>query len=209
MVKYVYVEEVLYPMDALEPYISQETMTLHYYKHHCGYEDKLRALSQSDAGIHQIMNGSYGGLLIGDQAARAIYNNAAQIQNHNIFWKSLSPHSKTPSPELQDAIKDEFSSVDELKRQMISASASVFGSGWLWLVMLRGRLVITTTPLGFNPVNTTPGSAVLVAIDLWEHAYYVDYRQDRLKYVTGVVENLLDWDYASVQYMRSKSMPGF
>lgn len=203
---YQYVEKLPYTSSALEPFISRETVELHYDVHHKGYEKRMQLLLKDEKdkwSLESILDYCYQRIKISDPAYdfAAIYNNAAQVANHNIFWQSLSPNSKGLSGDLLNKIVETFNSVEQFKQEFISSSVGVFGSGWAWLIMTRERnLEIVTTSPAYNPINTRPGCRVLLGIDLWEHSYYLDYRQDRAKYVTNLLDNLVDWDRACEIY---------
>lgn len=190
-----YVRQLPYAHKALEPFMSCETVTLHYEVHHKGYEKKLLSLLSTctellDCSIQDILNTSYQQSMAGDATFTPIYNNAAQIVNHNTFWESLSPSAgKVP-----ECITTTFGSYEKFKERFVAKSLGVFGSGWCWLIVMDGKLAVETTAPAFNPANTHPGCRILLGIDLWEHSYYLDYRQDRAKYVASIVDNLVDWD---------------
>jgi Fe-Mn family superoxide dismutase len=169
-----------YDPDALEPVISAATMKLHHGAHHRGYVDKLNALIQGSAleggTLEEIVRTSRG----------AVFNNAAQAWNHAFFWSSLRPRAAATAP--RSALAARFA--DELK----SAAAGFFGSGWVWLVEEAGVVKVTATVNANTPIAL--GQKPLLVIDLWEHAYYLDHQNRRDAYVTGVVDHLLDWEFA-------------
>lgn len=178
-----------YEMDALAPNISEETLRYHYGKHHAGYVNKLNALIKDteyeEMSLEQIIHQSNG----------AIFNNAAQTFNHNFYWHSLSPTKTEPSSPLLKAIEETFGSMDALKEQFVQAATGQFGSGWAWLVLdQHDRLLIEATSNAHTPIehHMTP----LLVCDVWEHAYYIDYRNERPKYVE-TFWNLINWEYAS------------
>lgn len=182
-----------YAMDALEPHISTDTMELHYGKHHRGYVDKLNKLIEGthfeDLPLEQIIVSAR------DSAEIDILNNAAQAWNHAFFWQSLSPSGQSePDGRIRDLIEDEFGDIDKFKDEFRSAATSQFGSGWTWLVLDAGKLRIMSTTNADSPVGThmTP----LLTLDVWEHAYYLDYQNERARYVDAFLDTLIDWRFA-------------
>ena len=181
--------ELPYRMDALAPYISEETLQYHHGKHHAGYVNKLNALIEGteyeEMSLEQIIHQSDG----------AIFNNAAQTFNHNFYWHSLSPTKTEPSEPFRRAIEETFGSMDAFKETFVQAAIGQFGSGWIWLVLdQHDRLLIEATSNAHTPIEhyKTP----LFVCDVWEHAYYIDYRNERPKYVE-TFWNLINWEYAS------------
>ncbi len=184
-----------YDMWALSPLMSEETLQFHYAKHHQTYVDNLNSLIPgtkfADMTLYEIVRYSDG----------AIFNNAAQNQNHNLFWKILGPKSGTePSPALQKAIEDTFGSFEEMKSQFADAAVKTFGSGWAWLIRNDdGSLSISSTSNADTPCRE--GKTPILNIDVWEHAYYIDHRNARPKYLEAFWE-LVNWDYVSELYER-------
>ena len=185
--------ELPYAMDALEPHISTDTMELHYGKHHRGYVDKLNKLIEGtdfeDLPLEQII------VLARETAEIDILNNAAQAWNHAFFWQSLSPTGQSePVGRIRDLIEDEFGDIDKFKKEFHAAATSQFGSGWTWLVLDAGKLRIMSTTNADSPVGThmTP----LLTLDVWEHAYYLDYQNERARYVDAFLDKLIDWRFA-------------
>lgn len=185
--------ELPYAYDSLEPYISAETLHFHHDKHYAGYVAKLRELiadtRYESMTLEEIVLGSDG----------AIFNNAAQAWNHIFYFEQLSPHAKHhPSGALRRAIDDTFGSVEELKTRMTTAAVSLFGSGWVWLAADKdGRLYIISKHNAGTPLSDslTP----LLAIDVWEHAYYIDYRNAR-KDAVEKLWNVIDWATVDERY---------
>ena len=182
-----------YAMDALEPHISTETMEFHYDKHHRGYVDKLNKLIEGtrfeDLPLEQII------ISAREQAEIDILNNAAQAWNHAFFWQCLSPKGQSePVGRIRDLIEDEFGGIDKFKEDFRAAATSQFGSGWTWLVLDSGKLRIMSTTNADSPIGTdmTP----LLTLDVWEHAYYLDYRNERARYVDAFLDRLIDWKFA-------------
>ena len=179
-----------YEKNALEPHISAETLEFHYGKHHQGYVNKLNAAIEgsefADMALEDIIKKASGGM----------FNNAAQVWNHTFYWNSLSPNGGgDPSGKLADALAKTFGSVDSFREQFGTAAAGNFGSGWTWLVQRPdGSLAIVNTSNAATPV--TGDDKPLLTIDVWEHAYYIDYRNARPKYIEAYW-NLVNWDFAA------------
>jgi len=185
--------ELPYAMDALEPHISTDTMELHYGKHHRGYVDKLNKLIEGtqfeNLPLEQIIVSAR------ESAEIDILNNAAQAWNHAFFWQSLSATGQSePVGRIRDLIEDEFGDIDTFKKEFHAAATSQFGSGWTWLVLDAGKLRIMSTSNADSPVGThmTP----LLTLDVWEHAYYLDYQNERARYVDAFLDRLIDWRFA-------------
>ncbi|HSM29365.1 MAG TPA: superoxide dismutase [Woeseiaceae bacterium] len=185
--------ELPYAMDALEPHISAKTMECHYGKHHRAYVDKLNKLIEGtqfeDLPLEQIIVSAR------DKAEIDILNNAAQAWNHTFFWQSLSPTGQSePVGRIRDLIEDEFGGIDTFKKKFRAAATSQFGSGWTWLVLDSGKLRIMSTSNADSPIGThmTP----LLTLDVWEHAYYLDYQNERARYVDAFLDKLIDWRFA-------------
>lgn len=182
-----------YAKDALAPTISEETLEFHYGKHHNTYVEKLNGLIEgtefADASLEDIIKKSSGG----------VFNNAAQVWNHTFYWNSMSPNGGgEPTGELADAIKAEFGSFDDFKTKFSEAAAGNFGSGWTWLVKnSSGKLEIVNTSNAGCPI--TDGHTPLITVDVWEHAYYIDYRNARPKYLEGFFK-LANWDFAAKNF---------
>lgn len=184
-----------YPENALEPVISARTIGFHYGKHHRGYADNLIKLVSgtplADGSLEKIVASVAGKP---DQAA--LFNNAAQTLNHNFYWKSLKPAGGgTPPAALRMKIEASFGSLDECKKQLFDAAVTQFASGWAWLVSDGGMLKVVKTGNADNPL--TAGMIPLLTIDVWEHAYYLDYQNRRADYVTTLIDKLLNWECAS------------
>lgn len=183
-----------YEMDALAPHISRETLEYHYGKHHKAYVDNLNNLIPGTEfegkDLEQIIKNSQG----------AIFNNAAQVWNHTFYWHSLSPNGgKIPSGALAAAIEKTFGGFDALKEQFTKAAIGTFGSGWAWLVKKAdGSLEIQSTSNAQTPL-TQPGVKPLLTCDVWEHAYYIDYRNARPKYLENFWA-LVNWDFAEKNF---------
>ena len=183
-----------YAEDALAPTISARTMSLHYGKHHRGYVDKLNGLIEgtrfADRPLDEIVKATYR-----DTHQKAIFNNAAQAWNHTFFWNSLRPAGGEPSGGLAKAIDRDFGGYEAFLKQFVDMGSQHFGSGWVWLVAGKDRLAIETTPDAVTPM--AEGKTCLLAIDVWEHAYYLDYQNRRLDFLKAVAGNLLNWEFAA------------
>ncbi len=179
-----------YEMDALAPHISKETLEYHYGKHHKAYVNNLNNLTANtefeNADLVDIMKKAEGG----------IFNNAAQIWNHTFYWHSLSPNGGgQPSGELAEKINADFGSFEDFKAAFTKAAATLFGSGWAWLVKNNdGKLEIVQTSNAGNPI--LDGKTPLLTCDVWEHAYYIDTRNDRGAYLKNFWE-IVNWDFAT------------
>lgn len=182
-----------YELDALSPHISKETLEYHYGKHHYTYVMNLNKLIENtefaSKSLEEIIKTSSGG----------IFNNAAQVWNHTFYWHCLSPNGGgQPQGELADAIISAFGSFDTFKEKFTQAAITTFGSGWAWLVKdLQGNLKITSTSNAGTPM--TDGSKALLTCDVWEHAYYIDYRNVRPNYLIAFW-SLVNWDFVSSQF---------
>ncbi|TNF23390.1 MAG: superoxide dismutase [Deltaproteobacteria bacterium] len=182
-----------YSKDALAPYMSAETFEYHYGKHHQGYISKLNA---SIAGT-KYESMSLEEIILEGEAKD--FNNAAQTWNHNFFWKCLKPNGGgAPTGALAEAIDRDFGSFDAFKQQFSATAAAQFGSGWGWLVVEDGKLKITSTSNADTPLKH--GQTALFTVDVWEHAYYIDYRNDRAKFIAVVMDNLANWDFAAANF---------
>jgi Fe-Mn family superoxide dismutase len=188
--------ELPYPKNALEPHLSAETLEFHHGKHHNAYVTNLNKLTEGkpDAGkpLEEIIRTATGG----------VFNNAAQVWNHTFYWQCLKPHGGgAPAGRLAELLTRDFGSVGKFKEQFRDAATTLFGSGWAWLVAEGGKLKITQTGNADLPLKH--GQTALLTIDVWEHAYYIDYRNARPKYVEAVIEHLLNWDFAAANLAKS------
>ncbi len=178
-----------YDEKALEPYISAETISYHYAKHHASYVDKLNTLIEGTEfegqSLEYIIKNAEGG----------IFNNAAQVFNHDFYWHGLSAESSTPSVELSDMIKRDFGSMEEFKKTFLNKAATLFGSGWVWLVLNENeKLSIESYSNADNPLRHH--KKALLTCDVWEHAYYIDYRNVRPDYLENWWK-VLDWNFVA------------
>jgi superoxide dismutase, Fe-Mn family len=188
-----------YAYDALQPHMSRETLEYHHDKHHKAYVDTANNLLKdsplADKPLEVIIKESHG-------KNAPLFNNAAQAWNHTLFWNWLKPHGggKTPG-KLEKALTDSFGSLDEAKKQFIQAGVTQFGSGWAWLVVKNGKIEILKTPNGENPI--IHDSIAILGVDVWEHSYYIDYRNRRADYLQAFVDNLVNWDYVAELYQKA------
>jgi superoxide dismutase, Fe-Mn family len=180
--------ELPYARNALEPHMSRETLDYHYGKHHKGYVDKLNSLiagtELEDASLEELVAESSG----------TVFNNAAQVWNHNFFWNCLSPQRRQPSKELIKAL-DSLGGLESFQQQFDKAAINLFGSGWTWLIKDGANaLRIVTTSNANTPVRE--GHVALLTCDVWEHAYYIDHRNDRGAYLKDFWP-LVHWDFVA------------
>lgn len=186
-----------YSETGLEPYISAETLRFHHGKHHETYVTTLNDLvkggpfaSKSLEEIIRLTANEKDGSKI------AIFNNAAQSWNHAFFWQSMKPNGGgAPGGELAQRIETDFGGLDKFKEQFVSAAVSQFGSGWAWLVADKNELKVVKTGNAMTPI--AQGQKPLLACDVWEHAYYLDYQNRRPDFVRAVVDRLFNWDFAA------------
>jgi len=185
-----------YPRSALEPAISARTIDFHYGKHHAGYVDKLNKLVEGTPymglPLEQVIQKT-----ANNTEKRAIFNNAAQVWNHDFFWRSMVPGGSRPVDVVEQRIVADFGSFDEFHQKFVTQAVNLFGSGWTWLVTDGDRLRIVSTANAENPM--TSGQRALIACDVWEHAYYLDYQNKREAFVRTFLEKLVNWEFASEQ----------
>ena len=183
-----------YGSDALAPHMSAETLSFHHGKHHKTYVDNLNKLVQDkpEAGktLEEIILSAQGPL----------FNNAAQIWNHDFFWKSMRPGGGgTPAGALGKKIVEDFGSAEAFATKLSTAAATQFGSGWAWLVLDQGKLAVTSTSNADLPLKHN--QTALLTIDVWEHAYYIDHRNARPKYIETFLNHLANWDFAAANLL--------
>ncbi len=191
-----------YAQDALAPVISAETLSFHYGKHHKAYVDNLNKLvagtDLADTALEQVIAAA-----AGKPDKAGIFNNAAQIWNHTFFWNSLKPGGGgAPTGALAKGIDAAFGSYDNFKKEFANAAMTQFGSGWAWLVADKGQIKVAKTPNAETPL--TAGMTPLLTIDVWEHAYYLDYQNRRADFVAAVIDKLLNWEFASANLARAR-----
>ena len=183
-----------YVKDALAPHISAETMEFHYGKHHQTYVTNLNNLIKGtefeNAALEDIIKKSSGG----------IYNNSAQVWNHTFFWNSMKPNGGgAPTGALGDAINAKWGSFDEFKKAFQASAVGNFGSGWTWLVK-KADGTVDIVNMGAAGTPLTTGDKALLTVDVWEHAYYIDYRNLCAKFVENFLNNLANWDFAAANF---------
>ena len=197
-----------YAYDALEPLISAATLKLHHGAHHRGYVDKLNGLIRGTPLENEALEAIVRRAAWeahSNASSRAIFNNAAQAWNHAFYWQSLRPKVAGGRPQgaLAERIDADFGGIDRFRELFKAAAAGVFGSGWAWLVEDDGILEIRVTANAETPIahNQRP----LLVLDVWEHAYYLDYQSRRAAYVDGAVDFLLDWEFAERNFARTEA----
>jgi len=184
--------ELPYAYDALKPYMSAETLEFHHDKHHLAYVEngnKLLAGTEFEGkSVEEVVKGSYG-------KNQALFNNAGQHYNHIHFWQWMKPGGggkKLPG-DLQARIDSDLGGFDKFRTDFIEAGKGQFGSGWAWLAVKNGKLEVMKTPNGENPL--VHGATPILGVDVWEHSYYIDYRNARPKYLEAWFDNLVNWDH--------------
>ena len=189
-----------YDEDALEPIVSARTIGFHYHKHHQTYVDTLNKLTQgtryASMKLEEVVRATAGRE---EAAEKKVFNNAAQVWNHDFYWRSLAPKPSTPKGALKAAI-EEFGGPDKLIEELAQAGKTQFGSGWAWLVSKNGKLAVEKTPNAVDPMSK--GVNALLTVDVWEHAYYLDYQNERPKYLEAVLKKILNWDFAAQNLSR-------
>ena len=184
-----------YADTALEPYYSAKTFSFHHGKHHKAYVDNLNKLLPGSP----FENSSLEEIILavaGDATKAGFFNNAAQVWNHSFFWHCMKPDGGgTPSGALADKINTAFGSYEKFAEQFKAAAVGRFGSGWAWLVLDGGELKIMSTPNAETPL--TGGKKALLTVDVWEHAYYLDYQNRRPDFVQTFLDHLVNWDFVS------------
>lgn len=183
-----------YADDALDPHITAHTISFHYGKHHAAYVNNLNGLIDgtelADATLEEIIDSAEPG---------GLYNNAAQVWNHTFYWDSMSPNGGgAPSGELAAAIDSSFGSYDAFREQFTADAVGNFGSGWTWLVKEGDGVAIVKTDDADTPIKH--GQTPLLTIDVWEHAYYLDYQNARPAYVAAFLDHLVNWDFAAANF---------
>jgi len=179
-----------YAKDALAPHISAETLEFHHGKHHKAYVDKLNELTagkpEAEKSLEDIIKTSEG----------PVFNNAAQIWNHTFYWSSMKPNGGgEPTGDLKAAIERDLGGLEKFSKAFTEAGVTQFGSGWAWLVQDKdGKLAVTKTPNADLPLKH--GQKALLTMDVWEHAYYIDFRNARPKYIETFLKSLINWDFA-------------
>ncbi|WP_226566856.1 superoxide dismutase [Bacillus stratosphericus] len=196
--------ELPYAYDALEPHIDKETMTIHHTKHHNTY---VTNLSKAIEGVSALEDQSIEELVanlnsVPENVRTAVRNNGGGHANHSLFWTLLSPNGGgAPTGELADAVEKELGGFEKFKSDFAAAAAGRFGSGWAWLVVNNGKLEITSTPNQDSPL--TEGKTPILGLDVWEHAYYLNYQNRRPDYISAFW-NVVNWDEVARLYSQAK-----
>jgi len=185
-----------YAHDALAPYMSKETLEYHHDKHHLAYVNNgnnlIKGTEWEGKSLEDIVRGSFG-------KNAGLFNNAGQHYNHLHFWKWMKPIGGGKIPgELEKALIDSFGSVEKAKEDLIAAGTTQFGSGWGWLTVIDGKISATKTANGENPL--VHKGVPILGVDVWEHSYYIDYRNLRPAYLKAFVESLVNWEYVAELY---------
>ncbi len=186
--------ELPYAKDALVPHMSAETFDYHHGKHHKAYVDKTNGMlgekGLEGASLIEVIKAAK------DKGDKGLFNNSAQIWNHSFFWQCLAPSGATaPSGKLKEMIDGDFGGHDALLEKLATEATSHFASGWGWLVLNNGKLEVTSLHDADTPVAN--GMTPLLTLDVWEHAYYIDYRNERPRFLKTVLENIINWDFVA------------
>lgn len=195
--------ELPYAYDALEPHIDKETMTIHHTKHHNTYVTNLNKAIEGSALARKSVDELVADLnAVPEDIRTAVRNNGGGHANHSLFWTLLSPNGGgEPTGELAEEIKNTFGSFDQFKEKFAAAAAGRFGSGWAWLVVNNGKLEITSTPNQDSPLSE--GKTPVLGLDVWEHAYYLNYQNRRPDYISAFW-NVVNWDEVARLYSEAK-----
>ncbi|WP_034994854.1 superoxide dismutase [Beijerinckia mobilis] len=188
-----------YAYDALQPFMSKETLEFHHDKHHQAYvtngNNLLKDSGLEGKSLEDIVKESYG-------KNPGLFNNAGQHYNHLHFWQWMKPNGGGAIPgRLEKAIIDSFGSIDKAKEEFIQAGVTQFGSGWSWLAVKDGKIIVAKTPNGENPL--VHGATPILGCDVWEHSYYIDYRNRRPDYIKAFVDSLVNWEYVDELYSKA------
>jgi Fe-Mn family superoxide dismutase len=193
-----------YAKDALAPHMSAETFEYHHGKHHNAYVTNLNGLVEKDASLQGKSLEDLILLSAKDDSKAGVFNNAAQVWNHTFFWSCMKPQGGgTPTGALLAKIEADFGSFDAFKAAFTQAATTQFGSGWAWLVLDNGTLKVTKTGNAGTPM--TSGQVALLTIDVWEHAYYIDYRNLRPKFIETFLSSLVNWDFVAENLAKTSS----
>jgi len=186
-----------YPKHALEPHLGRETLTYHHEKHHAGYLKKLDELIGGRPAARRSLEEI---ILASDDA---VFQNAAQVWNHDFYWSSMRPHGGgDPDGPLRAAIERDFGGLDAFRTAFVEAGVAQFGTGWVWLVADRDRLLVEATEDADLPL--TQGRVALCCADVWEHAYYLDYRHERKRYLEAFLAHLVNWEFAAARWAAAR-----
>jgi Fe-Mn family superoxide dismutase len=183
-----------YSQDALDPVISSRTLDFHYGKHHQAYVTKLNAAIEGTEWAEKSLEE----IIKGNTDKPAIFNNGAQVWNHTFYWNCMRGNAGgQPTGKVKDMIDSSFGGYDKFREEFKNAAMTQFGSGWAWLVENGGKLEIAKTPNAETPLTT--GKKALITIDVWEHAYYLDFQNKRDAYIDAWLDKLVNWDWANEQ----------
>jgi superoxide dismutase, Fe-Mn family len=187
--------ELPYAKDALAPHMSAETLEFHWGKHHRAYVNKTNEFVDSKpdlqgASLVEVIRSA------SSNGEKKLFNNSAQLWNHSFFWQCLSPQTKQPSGRLSKLINDGFGGTEQLLQKLADEAVNHFSNGWAWLVLDRDQLKITSLHDADTPL-VHEGMVPLFTLDVWEHAYYIDYRNERPRFVASVLSNIVDWDFVA------------
>ncbi len=191
--------ELPYAYEALQPYMSKETLEYHHDKHHAAYVTNANNLIKGSGlegkSLEEVVKDSFG-------KNAPLFNNAAQHYNHLHFWNWLKPNGGGAIPgTVEKAIVEGLGSIEKAKADFIQAGVSQFGSGWAWLAVKDGKVIVSKTANGENPL--VHGAIPILGVDVWEHSYYIDYRNRRPDYLKAFVDNLINWDYVEELYLKA------
>jgi len=191
-----------YDYTALEPAISKSTLEFHHDKHHAGYVSKYNAAVEGteldNKPIEDVIK-----MVAGDESKTPIFNSGAQAWNHTFYWNSMKPNGGgKPNGELAQKIDADFGSFEKFKEAFKAAGTGQFGSGWAWLVLDQGKLQVTKTLNADNPL--TKGQTPLLTMDVWEHAYYLDYQNQRGTYIDAFLDQVVNWEFAAENFAKAK-----
>ncbi|MBU1287408.1 MAG: superoxide dismutase [Alphaproteobacteria bacterium] len=180
----------------LAPHVSEETLNFHYGKHHQAYVTNLNGLIEgtdlADKSLEEIIK-----VAAADKSKAGLFNNAAQVWNHTFYWHSMKPNGGgKPTGKIAEKIESDLGGYDQFVKDFKAAGGGQFGSGWAWLVLKDGKLAITKTPNAETPL-TEAGVTPILTMDVWEHAYYLDYQNSRPNYMDAFLNNLINWDFAN------------
>jgi len=187
-----------YAYDALEPHISKDTLEFHHDKHHAAYvnkyNDAIKGTDMDSKPIEAVIKA-----IAGDSSKQGLFNNGAQAWNHTFYWNSMKPGGGgMPTGDLAKKIDADFGSYEKFAEAFKQAGATQFGSGWAWLVLENGTLKVVKTPNAENPLPSN--QAPLLTMDVWEHAYYLDYQNKRPAYIDTFLNNVVNWDFAAQNF---------
>ena len=184
-----------YPKNALEPHISARTLEFHHDKHHKAYVDNANKLIEG-TDLAQLDLEAIIKKVAGDASKAGVFNNAAQVWNHSFYWNCMKPGGGgAPTGDIAQKINADFGSYEKFVEEFKNAGVTQFGSGWAWLVLADGKLKIVKTPNAENPM--VQGMKPLLVVDVWEHAYYLDFQNRRPDYLTTFVDKLISWDFVN------------